>query len=154
MPKPSQRMARARGRFAIVAAEFNSEIVDRLLSGAQKAFRKNGVPAKSVTVVRVPGSLELPLAAQQLAQTGRYAAIICLGAVINGETDHYEYVCRGTVNGIVQAGLATGVPTIFGVLTCQRMKHARSRSGGKDGNKGYDAAITALRMAELMRTLG
>lgn len=153
MPKTTQRQPRPRGRFAIVAAEFNKEIVDRLLTGALKAFQKHGVPAKSVSVIRVPGSLELPLAAQKLAETGRYAAVICLGAVINGETDHYEYVCRGAVNGIVQAGLSTGVPTIFGVLTCQRMKHARSRSGGKDGNKGYDAAITALRMAELMPTL-
>src|SRR5262245_31024875 len=114
MPKSKKRMPRPRGRFAIIAAEFNSDIVDRLLAGAQKAFKKNGVAEKSLTVVRVPGSLELPITAQRLAQTGKYAAVVCLGAVINGEIDHYEYVCRGAVNGVVQAGLATGVPTIFG----------------------------------------
>lgn len=153
MPKSHRRKPVTHGRFAVVAAEFNSRIVDRLLDGALKAFRKSGVPTKSITVIRVPGSLELPLTAQKLAETGKFAAVVCLGAVINGETDHYEYVCRGTVNGVVQAGLATGVPIIFGVLTCQRTKHARSRAGGKDGNKGHDAAMTALRMAELMRTI-
>src|SRR6476646_1862277 len=114
MPKIKKiKPVKPRGRFAIVAARFNTEIVEGLLLGALKALNKHGVPEKSIDIVRVPGSLELALAAQ------------CLGAVIQGDTDHYDYVCTGTVNGITQAGLSTGVPTIFGVLTCRKMKHAR-----------------------------
>jgi 6,7-dimethyl-8-ribityllumazine synthase len=142
---------RPRDRFAVVAARFNAKIVDRLLAGAWKAFREHGIPASRVTLVRVPGSLELPIVAQRLARSERFAAIVCLGAVIRGETDHYDYVCSGTVQGLVQVGLTSGVPTIVGVLTCRRMKHARARAGGKEGNKGYDAALAAIEMAQVMR---
>src|SRR5947208_2503862 len=128
--------SKPRGKFAIVAARFNSEIVDRLLAGALKALKRHGVADKFIDVVHVPGSLELPMAALKLGASKKYAAIICLGAVIQGDTDHYDYVCTGTVNGIIQAGSATGVPTIFGVLTCKKMKQARQRAGGKEGNKG------------------
>ncbi len=154
MPKARRTPAgRIRGRFAIVAAQFNAKIVDRLLAGALKAFREHGIPPNRVHLVRVPGSLELPLAAQRLGQSGRFAGLVCLGAVIRGETDHYDSVCSGTVQGLVQAGLKTGVPTIFGVLTCRRMKHARARAGGNEGNKGYDAALAAIEMAEVMRAM-
>ena len=120
--------------------------------GALKALNKHGVPEKSIDIVRVPGALELALAAQRLGATKKYVAVICLGAVIQGDTDHYDYVCTGTVNGITQAGLTTGVPTIFGVLTCRKMKHARQRSGDTSDNKGYEAALAAIEMAGLMQT--
>jgi 6,7-dimethyl-8-ribityllumazine synthase len=146
-------LAKPRGKFAIVAARFNSEIVDALLAGALKALQRHGVAEKSIDVVRVPGSLELPLAAQRLGASKKYAAIICLGAVIKGDTDHYEYVCSGTTIGITQAGLTTGVPTIFGVLTCKKMKQARQRAGGKEGNKGTDAAMAAIEMVSVLRKI-
>jgi 6,7-dimethyl-8-ribityllumazine synthase len=151
MPNTKKRTPKPRGKFAIVAARFNAEIVDTLLTGAIKALKKNGVAEESIDVVHVPGALELPLAAQRLGQTKKYVAVICLGAVIQGDTDHYDYVCTGAVNGITQAGLATGVPTIFGVLTCQKTKQARQRAGGKEGNKGYDAALAAIEMVNVMR---
>jgi 6,7-dimethyl-8-ribityllumazine synthase len=141
------------GRFAIVAARFNSEIVDRLLAGALDALKQHGVEDADVDVMHVPGSLELPLAAQRLGESGKHAAVICLGAVIKGDTDHYEYVCESAVNGIMQAGLKTGVPTIFGVLTCRKMGQARARAGGKEGNKGSDAAVAAIEMVILFNQL-
>jgi 6,7-dimethyl-8-ribityllumazine synthase len=146
-------MAKPRGKFAIVAARFNAKIVDALLAGAMKALKQHGVAENDIHVVRVPGSLELPIAAQRLGATRKYAAVICLGAVIQGDTDHYDYVCTGAVNGITQAGLTTGVPTIFGVLTCKKTKQARARAGGKEGNKGHDAALAAIEMAHLMRRI-
>lgn len=142
------------GRFAIVAARFNRKIVDGLLSGAKQALREHGVSEKSIAVVRVPGSLELPLIAQRLGVTRKYVAVICLGAVIKGDTHHYEYVCSGTTHGVVQAGLATGVPTIFGVLTCEKTKQARKRSGTKTNNKGYEAALAAMEMVGVMKQIG
>jgi 6,7-dimethyl-8-ribityllumazine synthase len=150
MNRPKKSTA---GRFAIVAARFNRKIVDGLLQGAIQALRENGVPEKSIDVVRVPGSLELPLAAQRLGASKKYSAVICLGAVIKGDTHHYEYVCSGTTIGVVQAGLATGVPTIFGVLTCLKTKQARKRSGGKANNKGCEAALAAIEMANVMRQI-
>ena len=145
------KLVKPRGRFAIVAARFNAEIVDGLLAGALKALKRHRVPDSAIDIVRVPGALELPLVAQRLGASKKYVAVICLGVVIQGDTDHYDYVCTGTTNGITQAGLATGVPTIFGVLTCRKMKHARARSGGKPNNKGYEAALAAIEMANLMR---
>jgi 6,7-dimethyl-8-ribityllumazine synthase len=125
-------------------------VVDRLLAGAQAALRRHGVAADAVHVVRVPGSFELPLTAQALASSGRYAAVICLGAVIQGDTDHYDYVCSAATSGISQAALKTGVPIIFGVLTCNTMEQALDRAGGKAGNKGAEAAVAALEMASLL----
>jgi len=152
MPSTEKGASRkARGKFAIVAARFNSEIVDKLLSGALKALKRHGVMEKAIDIIRVPGCLELPVVALKLGASRKYVAIICLGAVIKGDTDHYEYVCSGTTIGITQAALATGVPTIFGVLTCKKMKQARQRAAGKSSNKGYDAAIAAIEMANLMR---
>jgi 6,7-dimethyl-8-ribityllumazine synthase len=136
--------------FAVVAARYNSVIVDALLSGALDAFRRQGVGEDRVDVVKVPGSFELPLVAQEMAKTGKYAAVVCLGCVIRGDTDHYEYVCRAATDGILQAGLSTGVPVIFGVLTCETMDQAVDRAGGKAGNKGAEAAATAMEMADLL----
>jgi 6,7-dimethyl-8-ribityllumazine synthase len=137
------------GRFAVVAAKFNRDVVDRLVEGALQGFRKHGVADDSVDLVRVPGSLEVPLVCQQLAVNGRYAAIVALGAVIKGKTDHYTYVCQEAAAGVMRATLATGVPIVFGILTCQTEELALARAGGSEGNKGYDAALAAIEMANL-----
>jgi 6,7-dimethyl-8-ribityllumazine synthase len=141
------------GRFAIVAARFNSEVVDRLLKGAVEGLKKHGVADSSVDVIRVPGAFELPLIAQRLGSGGNYAAVICLGAVIRGDTDHYHYVCSSAATGILQAGLTCGIPVIFGVLTCDTEEQALDRAGGKEGNKGFDAAVAAIEMVNLLRKL-
>jgi 6,7-dimethyl-8-ribityllumazine synthase len=141
------------GRFAVVAAKFNAEIVDALLAGALEGFNKNGVSAERIDVVRVPGAFELPLVAKRLGESGKYSAVVCLGSVIKGDTDHYEYVCRAATDGITQAALSCGIPLIFGVLTCANEEQATARAGGKEGNKGYDAAVAAIEMANLMKKL-
>jgi len=140
-------------RFAIVAAKFNQAIVDRLVEGCLAAFRDHGVKDEAIDLVRVPGSFELPLVCQRLAAGGAYSAVIALGAVIRGDTDHYDYICRAATDGLLQAGLTTGVPVIFGVLTCQTEQLALDRAGGKEGNKGNDAALAALEMANLFTRL-
>jgi len=142
-------LSKPAGRFAVVAAKFNRDVVDRLVEGALQGFRKHGVADDSVDLVRVPGSLEVPLACKQLAGSGHYAAIVALGAVIKGETDHYTYVCQEAAAGVMRATLATGVPIIFGILTCQTEELALARAGGSEGNKGYDAALAAIEMANL-----
>ena len=141
------------GRFAVVAARFNSVIVDALLAGALDALKRHGVADDAVDVARVPGSFEIPLVARRMAATNRYAAVICLGAVIKGDTDHYDHVAGAAASGVAQAALATGVPVIFGVLTCDTFEQAVNRAGGKAGNKGFDAAVTAVEMANLLRKL-
>jgi 6,7-dimethyl-8-ribityllumazine synthase len=141
-------------RFAVVAAKFNSEIVSPLLEGALDAFGRHGVPADRIDVVRVPGAFEIPLTAQKLGDSGQYAAIVCLGAVIKGDTDHYEYVCRAATDGITQAALSCEIPMIFGVLTCTTEEQALDRAGGKAGNKGFEAAEVAIEMVNLMSKLG
>ena len=138
------------GRFALIAARFNSAVVDPLLAGAQDAFARHGVPAERLDVVRVPGSFEIPLIAQKLAESGKYAGVICLGCVIRGETDHYDHVAGAATNGILNAGLKTGVPVIYGVLTCETLEQALHRAGAKAGNKGFEAAVTAIEMANLL----
>ncbi len=141
------------GRFAIIASHFNDDIVSRLLAGAVDGFRKHGVGDDAVDIIRVPGSFEIPLVAKRLAIGNRYAAVVCLGAVIRGDTDHYDYVCRAATDGILHVGLATGMPVIFGVLTCETEEQALERAGGKEGNKGYDAAVSAIQMVNLLRQL-
>lgn len=136
-------------KYAIIAAKFNVEIVDKLLAGAVATLREQSVPDAAVEVLWVPGAFELPLTAKSLAATGDYAAVICLGAVIRGDTDHYDYVCQVAAHGILQAGMETGVPVIFGVLTCDTEEQALERTGGAHGNKGADAAIAAIEMAKL-----
>src|SRR6516225_7145261 len=141
------------GRFAIVAARFNSAIVDALLTGALDGLKRHGVADDAIEVARVPGSFEIPLVAQRMAATKRYAAVICLGAVIKGDTDHYDHVAAGAASGVAQAALATGVPIIFGILTCDTVEQAINRAGAKAGNKGFEAAVTAVEMVNLLRQL-
>ena len=140
------------GRFAVVAARFNSVVVDRLLDGALDALRRHGVADDRVDVVRVPGAFEIPAVARRLGQGG-YAAVICLGCVVRGDTDHYDHVAGAAATGIAQASTACDVPVIFGVLTCNTMEQAIDRSGGKAGNKGFEAAVTAVEMVSLLGKL-
>ena len=140
-------------RIAIVVANFNDFITARLLDGAKAALARNGVRDDDVTVVSVPGSFELPLVAKKLAESKRHDAVISLGAVIRGETDHYEHVAGEAAKGIANAGLSSGVPVIFGVLTTDTLEQAINRAGGKQGNNGYGAGLAALEMANLMRVL-
>ncbi|MCX7664561.1 MAG: 6,7-dimethyl-8-ribityllumazine synthase [Gemmataceae bacterium] len=141
------------GNFALVVARFNSLIVERLLEGALDALARHGVSDTSIDVVRVPGSFEIPVVAQRLADSGKYAAIICLGAVIKGATDHYDHVAGAATSGIAQVALKSGLPVIFGVLTCDTLEQALDRAGAKAGNKGYEAATTAIEMVNLMAGL-
>ncbi|MCZ2341451.1 MAG: 6,7-dimethyl-8-ribityllumazine synthase [Bacteroidales bacterium] len=138
------------GRIALVAARFNGFIVDQLITGAVDALHRHGVPADRVDLVRVPGAFEIPLIAQQLGRNHKYSAIICLGCVIRGDTDHYDHVAGAATNGIAQAALATGIPVIFGVLTCDTLEQAIHRAGAKAGNKGFEAAVTAVEMINLL----
>lgn len=141
------------GRFVLVAARFNELVVERLIAGALDGLRRHGVADDAIDVVRVPGSFEIPVTAQRLAASGGYVAVICLGAVIRGDTTHYDHVAGQAAAGVAQAGLSTGVPVIFGVLTCENMEQALDRAGGKAGNKGFDAALAALEMANLLTRL-
>jgi 6,7-dimethyl-8-ribityllumazine synthase len=153
MPTFEGTLAARAGKFAVVAARFNQIVVDSLVRGALEGLKRHGVADEAIDLVWVPGSLEIPVIAQKLAASKRYGAVICLGAVIRGDTDHFEHVAGGTANGITQAALSTGVPIIFGVLTCDTMEQALNRAGGKAGNKGFDAAATAIEMANLMNKL-
>jgi 6,7-dimethyl-8-ribityllumazine synthase len=141
------------GRFALVAARFNQFLVQQLVDGALDGLRRHGVAEDAVDVVWVPGSFEIPLVAKRLASSGRYAAIICLGTVIRGETDHYDHVAGQAAAGVMQAALATGVPVIFGILTCETLEQAINRAGAKSGNKGFEAAMTAIEMVNLFKVL-
>ena len=136
-------------RIAIVAARFNHFVVDKLLAGAVETLTAAGISAQDLDIVRVPGAFELPLAASH-----NYEAVITLGAVIRGGTPHFDYVCNECARGVNQAALETGVPVLFGVLTCDDMEQATDRAGGKHGNKGADAALAAIEMADLVRKLG
>ena len=150
-PAPHARPRQAaRGRFAVVAARFNEPIVKQLVDGAVHAFTAGGVPATAVEVHWVPGSFELPLAAQHLAGSGRYAGIACVGVVIRGETPHFEYVAREAAAGIRSVALATGTPVTFGVITALSEDQAWARAGGAVGNRGTEAAEAALDMAHFV----
>jgi 6,7-dimethyl-8-ribityllumazine synthase len=140
-------------RFAVVVSRFNSFITERLLAGAMDALTRTGADAGQIDTVRVPGAWEIPLVAAELARQHRYDAIICLSAVIRGETPHFDYVAGEAAKGIAHAAAETGVPVAFGVLTTNTMEQAIDRAGGKGGNKGFDAAMTAIEMAHLMRLL-
>jgi 6,7-dimethyl-8-ribityllumazine synthase len=141
-------------RIGVVVARFNDFITSRLVEGAKAALACHGVRDGDVTIAWVPGSFEIPLIAKKMAESGRYDAVICLGAVIRGETDHYEHVAGQAASGISHASLSTGVPVIFGVLTTDTVEQAINRAGGKLGNTGYNAGIAAIEMANLLRTLG
>jgi 6,7-dimethyl-8-ribityllumazine synthase len=140
-------------RIAVVVARFNSLVTDRLLASALDALARYGVSETDITVVRVPGSLEIPVVASHLAKSDRYDALVCLGAVVRGATPHFDYVASGAASGIASIALATGKPVIFGVLTCETMEQALDRAGGKSGNKGFDAAVAAIEMVNVMRGL-
>src|SRR5262249_43875760 len=141
------------GRFALVAARFNGAIVQDLMAGALDGLRRHGVADDAIDLAWVPGSFEIPLVAQKLAGSGRYAAVICLGAVIRGDTGHYDHVAGAAATGVAGAALSTGVPVIFGVLTCDTLEQAINRAGAKAGNKGFEAALTAGEMVNLLRQL-
>lgn len=140
-------------RFAIVVSRFNEFVTEAMLSGALDTLERHGVDPDTVTVVHVPGSLEIPVAAKKCARSGDYDAVICIGAVIRGATDHFDYVCSGVSSGTMQTALDTEVPVIFGVITTDTIEQAIERAGTKAGNKGSDAAETALEMANLMEQL-
>ena len=141
-------------RFAIVAARFNAVITDALLDGAVATLAEHGVPDDHVSVVQVPGAFEIPITAKRLAASGRYEAIIALGAVVRGATPQFEYVAGECARGVSRVALAENVPVIFGVLTTDNDEQARERAGGKEGNKGCEAALAGLEMVTLLRRLG
>lgn len=141
------------GRFAIVVSRFNHFITEHLVSGAEDALKRHGISEEQITGVWVPGAFEIPLVAKKLAQSGQYEAIICLGAVIRGSTPHFDYVAAEVSKGVAAVGMETGVPVIFGVLTTDSIEQAIERAGTKAGNKGWDAAVTALEMADLARKI-
>lgn len=138
---------------AVVVATFNDFITSRLLLGARSTLFKYGVKEENVTVVEVPGAFEIPLAAKTLAETGEYDSVITLGCVIRGSTTHYDYVCSEAAKGISHAGLSTGVPVIFGVITTETLEQAVDRAGGKVGNKGSEAAVAAIEMAHTIKRI-
>ena len=140
-------------RIGIVVARFNDFITSKLLEGAHAALESHGVSNDDVTVASVPGSFEIPLAAKKMAESGSYHAVICLGAVIRGETDHYEHVAGEAAKGIAAASVSSGIPVIFGVLTTDTLEQAINRAGGKQGNNGYSAGVAAIEMANLVAAL-
>lgn len=154
MPAPLSAPLDARPhRFALVVARFNEFITSRLVAGAVDELVRHGAAPENLTQVWVPGSWEIPLTAQKLAASGRFAAIICLGCVIRGQTPHFEYVAGEVAKGIAQVALATGVPVTFGVITADTLDQAIDRAGAKTGNKGADAARAAIEMANLLAAL-
>ncbi len=140
-------------KYAIIAARFNEFITNKLLSGAIDALTRHGVEDDDISVAWVPGAFEIPIAAQKFAESKKYDAVICLGAVIRGSTSHYDYVCNEVSKGCATVGLKTGVPTIFGVVTTDNIEQAIERAGTKAGNKGYDAATTAIEMVNLFSNM-
>jgi 6,7-dimethyl-8-ribityllumazine synthase len=138
------------GRFAIVAARFNGLVTESLLNGCKDALKRHGVADDRVDVAWVPGSFEIPVVARKLAASGHYAAVVCLGCVIRGETAHFDHVAGQAAAGVMQASLATGIPVIFGILTTDSIEQALDRAGLKGGNKGADAAMAAIEMVSLL----
>ena len=140
-------------KIGIVAARFNEFIVSKLLSGAVDGLVRHGVEEDNITAAWVPGAFEIPLMAEKMAQSGKYDAIICVGAVIRGSTSHYDYVFNEVSKGIAQVGLKSGIPVLFGVVTTENIEQAIERAGTKAGNKGYDCALSAIEMVNLMRQM-
>ncbi|HSB34659.1 MAG TPA: 6,7-dimethyl-8-ribityllumazine synthase [Nitrospirota bacterium] len=154
MPKIIQGDLSGKGlKFGIVAARFNDFITARLLDGAVDALERHGVAESDIEVVKVPGSYEIPLAARMMAQAKKYNAVICLGAVIRGATPHFEYVSAEVSKGVAAVSLETGLPVIFGVLTTDTIEQAIERAGTKSGNKGWDAALSAIEMANVVKQM-
>lgn len=140
-------------KFAIIVSRFNEFITSKLLSGALDALSRHGADEANIDVAWLPGSFEIPVVAAKLAGSGKYSAVICLGAVIRGGTDHYRYIASEVAKGVAHAATASGVPCIFGVLTCDTIEQAVERAGAKAGNKGADAAMSAIEMANLFQQL-
>lgn len=140
-------------KIGIVASRFNEFIVSKLIGGAEDALVRHGVSDNDITLAWVPGAFEIPLTAQKMAESGKYDAVICLGAVIKGATSHYDYVCAEVSKGIASVGLKTEIPVIFGVVTTDNIEQAIERAGTKAGNKGYDAACTAIEMVNLIKKI-
>jgi 6,7-dimethyl-8-ribityllumazine synthase len=151
---PAPRLDDPDVRMAAAVAAFHAEIADRLLAGARERLGESGLGADALDVKRVPGAYELPLTALALARTGRYAAILALGAVVRGETPHFQYVCDAAASGLLRVGMETGVPCAFGLLTCDTYAQAEARAGGEVGNKGHEAADAAVTMVNLLRSVG
>lgn len=140
-------------KVGIVAARFNEIIVNKLLGGAVDGLVRHGVEEENITAAWVPGAFEIPLVAERLAKSGKYDAVICVGAVIRGDTSHYDYVCNEVSKGIATVGLQTGVPVLFGVVTTENIEQAIARAGSKAGNKGYDCALSAIEMVNLLNQI-
>ena len=138
-------------RIGIVAARFNEFIVSKLVRGAEDGLVRHGVNENDITLAWVPGAFEIPVIAKKMAESGRYDAVICLGAVIRGATSHYDYVCSEVSKGVAAVGMETGVPTLFGILTTDNIEQAVERAGTKAGNKGYDCACSAIEMINLAK---
>lgn len=140
-------------KVGIVASRFNEIIVNKLLGGAVDGLVRHGVEDENITAAWVPGAFEIPVTASKMAQSGKYDAVICVGAVIRGDTSHYDYVCNEVSKGVAQVGLATGVPVMFGVITTENIEQAIARAGSKAGNKGYDCALSAIEMVNLLQQM-
>lgn len=140
-------------KVGIVASRFNEIIVNKLLYGAVDGLVRHGVNEENITAAWVPGAFEIPLAASKMAQSGKYDAVICVGAVIRGDTSHYDYVCNEVSKGVAQVGLKTGIPVLFGIVTTENIEQAIARAGSKAGNKGYDCALSAVEMVNLLRQM-
>jgi 6,7-dimethyl-8-ribityllumazine synthase len=147
------QLTAGKGNYAIVVSRFNEFISAKLLAGAIDCLSRHGAADQQISVVWVPGACEITIAAKKLAQSGKYVAVICLGAIIQGQTTHYDYVCQQVSRGVGQINYDTGIPTVFGVLTCDTLEHAIERAGTRMGNAGADAAITAMEMANVMEQI-
>jgi 6,7-dimethyl-8-ribityllumazine synthase len=155
MPKVLEGKIDAKGlKFGLVVSRFNDFINDRLLAGALDALTRNGAEAKDLFIVKVPGAFEIPLTAKKMANSGMYDAIICLGCVIRGATPHFEYISSEVTKGIAKVSLDSDVPVSFGVITADNLEQAIERAGTKAGNKGWDAALSAIEMINLFKTMG
>jgi 6,7-dimethyl-8-ribityllumazine synthase len=155
MGKPFEGMLLGKGlKFGLVVSRFNEFITKKLVEGAQDALLRHGVSQEDIDVAWVPGSFELPFVAQKLAQTKRYDAIICLGAVIRGGTPHFEYIAAEVTKGIAKVGLDSGLPVIYGIVTADTLEQAIERAGTKEGNQGFKAATSAIEMANLVKSIG
>lgn len=155
MTKLIEAGLQAKGKkFGIIVSRFNDFITGKLLDGAVDALTRSGAADKDITVLKVPGAFEIPLAAQIMTKKGQFDAVICLGAVIRGATTHYDYVCAEVSKGIAAVSLDTGIPVIFGIVTTETIEQAIERAGTKAGNKGFDAALAGIEMANLSQTIG
>ncbi len=154
MPKTYEGQLTAKGlKFGIVASRFNEFITRKMLDGALDALKRHGSDDGAVEIAWVPGAFEIPFVARKMAAAGKYDAVICIGAVIRGSTPHFDYIAAEVTKGIAQAGMATGVPVVYGVITTDTIEQAIERAGAKSGNKGFDAAETAIEMANLLRSM-